>query len=105
MKLRSRTIPAAGIRKPKTPRAKSRYVRKGIRAAVYVYYNGRKFETKCHIPWCDNAIDVFNFHASHVVPHSRGGEATLQNLRPTCQLCNTSMGAMHMSEWISLGER
>ena len=72
---------------------------------MYTYYNGRKFETKCHIPWCDNAINVFNFHASHVLPHSSGGEATLQNLRPTCQLCNTSMGTMHMSEWINLGER
>ena len=33
-----------------------------------------------------------NFDCGHVQAKSKNGEATVQNLRPICGLCNSSMG-------------
>jgi 5-methylcytosine-specific restriction endonuclease McrA len=37
-----------------------------------------------------------NFDAGHIIPESYGGETTLDNLRPICKTCNSSMGTTHM---------
>lgn len=34
---------------------------------------------------------------SHVIPHCRGGKVTIDNLRPLCKGCNSSMGTMDMT--------
>lgn len=63
-----------------------------LRQAVWVKYNGKKYENKCHVKWCKNKINVFNFEAGHDVPESLGGQTCIENLKPICCNCNKSMG-------------
>ena len=45
-------------------------------------------------------ITINNFDASHILAERKGGEATLDNLKPCCRMCNLSMGTMDMNEFI-----
>jgi 5-methylcytosine-specific restriction endonuclease McrA len=65
---------------------------KALREQVWLKYNGKKFEKKCVVRWCKNNVDVFNFVVGHNIPQSKGGNTTLENLRPICSRCNLSMG-------------
>src|SRR5581483_10451663 len=44
-------------------------------------------------------IDAFNFACGHVIAEKNGGETNLQNLRPICTSCNSSMGKQNMEEF------
>ena len=46
-------------------------------------------------------ITINNFHAGHIKSEREGGLTTLDNLAPICPLCNSSMGTMHMMEFIN----
>jgi hypothetical protein len=48
---------------------------------------------------CSRAIDVFNFHAGHIVAAACGGTATVDNLTPLCACCNTSMGTTNFHDF------
>ena len=41
-----------------------------------------------------------NFCAGHIIPESCGGFATIDNLRPICSQCNSSMGNTNMRKFI-----
>lgn len=41
-----------------------------------------------------------SFHCGHVISEFNGGELRPSNLKPICQLCNSSMGTMNMDEFI-----
>ncbi len=45
-------------------------------------------------------ISIGNFHAGHILAHVNGGLSTLDNLVPICMLCNTSMGAYNLNDFI-----
>jgi hypothetical protein len=68
---------------------------KAMREQVWLKTFGTCFNHECHISWCQNTIDVFNFHTGHNIPDSDGGDMTLDNLKPICSSCNTSMGSNH----------
>ena len=73
---------------------------KAIRQQVWLKYNGKIFENKCYITWCQNTISVFNFHVGHNIPESKGGGIEIENLLPICPNCNLSMGSMYsIDEW------
>ena len=61
--------------------------------------NGKKkLRAKCYC--CNkNKIDIMNYHISHVVPLRKGGDNTINNLRPCCQTCNLSMSTSNLYEW------
>ena len=46
-------------------------------------------------------ITMNNFHAGHVIAEKNGGRTALDNLKPTCALCNLSMRTQNMDEFIS----
>jgi 5-methylcytosine-specific restriction endonuclease McrA len=76
-----------------------------LREQVWLSNFGEKFKHKCYINWCSNKITVFNFHAGHNIPESKGGQLLLENLRPICATCNTSMGNRYsIDEWQKLGK-
>jgi hypothetical protein len=76
---------------------------RALREQVWITYAGRLFERKCLIPWCQNAMSVFDFHVAHDVPESVGGATTIGNLRPICSRCNLSMGATYtVKQWSAL---
>ena len=74
---------------------------KAVREQVWLMYIGKKFENKCYVTWCNNNINVFNFHVGHNIPKSKGGSMKIENLRPICSSCNLSMGNKYtIDEWI-----
>lgn len=78
---------------------------KALREQVWLTYIGRRYESKCIIPWCGNTMTVFDFHVGHDVPEAHGGATEIANLRPVCARCNLSMGATYtVQQWAALSQ-
>lgn len=45
-------------------------------------------------------IHQMSFHCGHVIAKSKGGLNTVNNLKPICQSCNSSMGTQNMDDFI-----
>ena len=45
---------------------------------------------------CQDEIDSKHFECGHVIAKSKGGDTSIDNLRPVCSLCNKSMGTKNM---------
>jgi hypothetical protein len=71
---------------------KRRKVTASLKKNIWLKCNGTQFESKCHIAWCKNIITPFSFEAGHNIPHSKGGDISIDNLFPICGCCNKSMG-------------
>jgi 5-methylcytosine-specific restriction endonuclease McrA len=78
---------------------------KAIREQIWLREFGKTFESKCKTPWCENKINVWDFHAGHNIPDSKGGKLTAENLMPICDRCNLSMNNKYtFQEWCALGK-
>ena len=76
-------------------------IAKALREQVWICHIGKRFETKCMVPWCSNKITVFDFHCGHNIPESMGGTTDISNLIPICARCNLSMGNKNtIDQWI-----
>ena len=49
---------------------------------------------------CGANIHMQNFSCGHVISESKGGDICIDNLRPVCVKCNSSMGTMNMDEFV-----
>ena len=51
---------------------------------------------------CCKLVDItqLSFHCGHIIAEAKGGELKMDNLKPICQSCNSSMGIMNMNEYI-----
>ncbi len=79
---------------------------KALREQVWIHYIGKKYDSKCYINWCTNRINPFDFESGHNIPESKGGQVTLENLRPICTRCNRSMSDKYtIDEWNKLGKK
>ena len=75
---------------------------KHLSKVVWEHYNGQVWASKCYVTWCNNIIHCMssNWHLGHNIPESKGGETSLENLRPICSDCNLGMGSrMTIDEW------
>lgn len=52
----------------------------------------------CRYCGCD--LDDSSYHVDHVLPLSRGGSDSRENLALTCPTCNLSKGAKILGEWL-----
>lgn len=79
---------------------KKKTIPKTLKQIVWDTYNGKNNRhAKCFC--CNHAeIDTFNFQCGHVISEYNGGETTVENLRPICALCNSSMGTKNMIEFM-----
>ncbi len=71
-----------------------------LKRQVWDKYIGKYIgATKC---LCCNLseIDQLNFTCGHIISHYDGGNISIENLRPICQSCNSSMGTMNMDEFM-----
>jgi len=76
---------------------------KAIREQVWLVNFGEVFKNKCYVHWCDNIINVFDFHVGHDQPESKGGTLDINNLKPICSRCNLSMSDNYtIQEWQKL---
>lgn len=72
---------------------------KHIKTLVWNKYIGREtVESKC-LSCKQEKIDMRNFHCGHVIAEAKGGDLTINNLRPICAPCNLSMGTKSMNEF------
>ena len=44
----------------------------------------------CH--WCGKTLDKKSVTADHIIPKSKGGKNTIENIVPSCQRCNNIRG-------------
>lgn len=86
------------------PAARGQYRKKKIpecvRNAVWNKYMGEAKRSPCYTG-CGEIISAALMHVGHIQAESCGGETTIQNLRPICSKCNTSMGRKNMREFIA----
>ena len=76
---------------------------KAVREQCWLTTVGKKYESKCYIPWCKNTMTVFDFHVGHDTPESKGGTLDINNLKPICARCNLSMSDNYtIGEWSEL---
>lgn len=79
---------------------------KAIKEQVWLRHAGKVFETKCHIKWCKNTINVFDFTIGHNLAKSRGGSNKIENLHAICSRCNVYMSNKYtIDQWQILGEK
>ena len=82
---------------------KKEHIPKALREQLWLRTFGKTYEHKCYVSWCENTINVFDFHVGHDKPESKGGSLTLENLKPLCSRCNLSMGNKYtIEEWSKL---
>tara|TARA_B100000575_G_C22470151_1_gene313446 strand:+ start:99 stop:443 length:345 start_codon:yes stop_codon:yes gene_type:complete len=73
---------------------------KAIREQVWLKNFGKVYENSCYVHWCDNIINVFDYHVGHDIPESKGGTLDINNLKPICSRCNLSMSDKYtIQEW------
>ena len=94
---RPKTVSPDKKRKAKIPAA--------VQEAIWITKMGRVFEGKCLTTWCPNIITVFDFHAGHDIPESKGGTIDPSNLYPICARCNLSMGDHYtFKQWCQMSQ-
>jgi 5-methylcytosine-specific restriction endonuclease McrA len=80
-------------------KAKRPYISSTVKRLVWNKYIGEQFgKSKCT---CCKLSDItqLSFHCGHIISHFHGGGATVQNMKPICQNCNSSMGTKNMNEF------
>jgi hypothetical protein len=78
---------------------KKKQIPQSVRIAVWDTYIGRSIgETRCTV--CNNSkISQFNFHCGHIIAEKNGGTISIENLRPICKSCNSSMRTTNLEEF------
>jgi hypothetical protein len=71
---------------------------KAVKDATWKKYMGSKNEGKCYCCRIET-ISVFNFEVGHNKARSQGGSDQIENLRPICKTCNTSMGTQSIESF------
>lgn len=80
-----------------------RYKKKRIPAALrrlvwHTYIGESVGRAPC---WCCEVTPItqLSFHCGHVISEKLGGALSVENLRPICQNCNSSMRTRKMTEF------
>lgn len=81
--------------------SKRRSLPKAVRNMVWNTYIGKEHGMgECHC--CKGAVSQQEFECGHVLAASKGGSNEVGNLRVLCHACNSSMGNMHMDDFIEI---
>lgn len=85
--------------KPPVKKTTKKKIPAALRNAVWNESNGAESKVgSCYV--CKEVITFSSFHSGHVQAEANGGDITLDNLKPICGLCNSSMGKMNMDDFI-----
>lgn len=69
---------------------------------VWTYYFGDTIQPQYCMCCNTNIISISNFERGHVRSRLEGGDFTIENLKPICKGCNTSMGSYDLGEFMKL---
>ena len=79
-------------------RPKRKKIPVALKNTVWSKYIGAdKAEGKCYV--CGRTIHITDFDLGHNKAVARGGKDNLNNLRPICRTCNSSMGTMSIERF------
>ena len=79
---------------------KKRTIPATVKRLVWNKYIGEEIgKAKCT---CCKVTDItqLSFHCGHVIAEVNDGVMTVENLRPICQNCNSSMGSTNMKDFM-----
>ena len=62
-----------------------------------------KKKFKCY--YCDSVFPISSIHFDHIVPLSKGGPHSVENLCTSCAPCNLSKKAKMVESWIRIGQQ
>jgi hypothetical protein len=79
---------------------KKKYIPKPVKRNVWNKWVGKALGTSLCLCCKLTEIDKMSFHCGHIIAEKNGGEISVDNLRPICQSCNSSMGTQNMDEFI-----
>lgn len=83
---------------PKKINSKEKRVPKKLKIEIWNKFIGKKHGIgSCYV--CNDEIDSKHFEAGHIKARAKGGETTIENLRPVCEPCNKSIGSMNMDDY------
>ena len=51
--------------------------------------------------YCDDDLRNSEIHLDHVIPESKGGKTSFDNLQVTCRKCNTEKGILTEDEFMN----
>jgi frataxin-like iron-binding protein CyaY len=88
------------IAEKKHQKYKKKLIPPPLKRNVWHKYIGEDIgKAKC---LCCKLADItqMSFHCGHIIAESKGGELSVNNLKPICQSCNSSMGTQNMDEYI-----
>lgn len=71
-----------------------------LRNAVWCKYVGPDKKTGKCFCCSTEMISTSNFQCGHIISEKEGGEVKIDNLRPICGQCNTSIGTKNMYEFM-----
>ena len=54
-----------------------------------------------HCVYCDDDLNNAEIHLDHVIPESKGGPTTYENLQVTCRKCNLAKGVLSEEEFVN----
>lgn len=83
-------------------KSKRKNIPQSVRFACWNMYIGKDNANGLCYAGCKNTISIQNFHVGHIVAVKNNGDNNIKNLRPVCQMCNTSIGDMNMDEYINV---
>ncbi len=80
---------------------KKEYIPAALKRKVWAQWVGEDIgKTECLC--CGlTSITQLSFHCGHIVSEAKGGKLQLDNLKPICQGCNSSMGTKDMNEFMT----
>lgn len=81
---------------------KKKSIPKSLKIKVWNTYIGEDIgKIKC---LCCDTIDITQsiFECGHIIAEAKGGETSLENLRPICSTCNKSMKTINMNDYIKI---
>jgi 5-methylcytosine-specific restriction endonuclease McrA len=89
-------------RKEPSPTTKNskKSIPKAVRKAVWDQHIGKELGIGMCFCCKRTEISAMSFQCGHVIAESKGGDASIENLRPVCSLCNTSMSSRNMLEFM-----
>jgi 5-methylcytosine-specific restriction endonuclease McrA len=100
MVLENIVTPTETITSVKKEKPKRKTIPLALKRSVWNKYIGEEIgKTSC---LCCKITDIsqMNFSCGHIVSVYNGGDINLENLKPICVSCNSSMGTQNMDEFI-----
>ena len=96
--------PAVILARAAQRRALKRYAALNHRALLAWMESVRSKKTAtCY--YCDRTVSIADVHFDHIVPISKGGQHTPENLCVSCATCNHSKGSKLISVWCKPGQQ